>query len=183
MFERFTRSARAVTVAAQAEARRLGHGRIGAEHLLMALVAVDDGGLGSEVVRGLGVTTEAVEAEIARADRRGGLGPTDAEALESIGISVDEVSRRVEEAFGPGALRSARAEPRRRHIPFGDDAKRVMERSLREALKLKHNYIGTEHMLLAISADRGLAGGILETLGAAPLAVRAEVVKAVRRAS
>jgi ATP-dependent Clp protease ATP-binding subunit ClpA len=183
MFERFTQPAREVTVSAQAEARRLGHSRIGAEHLLLALVTTGDGGLGGEIVRGLGVTAESVEAEIAKADRRGGLGPTDAEALEAIGISLDEVSRRIEESFGPGALRAGREGRRRRHIPFGDDAKKVLERSLREALKLKHNYIGTEHILLALSADRGLAGGILETLGAAPLEVRAEVIKAVRRAS
>jgi ATP-dependent Clp protease ATP-binding subunit ClpA len=155
MFERFTQPAREVTVSAQAEARRLGHSRIGAEHLLLALVTTGDGGLG----------------------------PTDAEALEAIGISLDEVSRRIEESFGPGALRAGREGRRRRHIPFGDDAKKVLERSLREAVKLKHNYIGTEHILLALSADRGLAGGILETLGAAPLEVRAEVIKAVRRAS
>src|SRR3954469_1551154 len=160
MFERFTTSARAVTVAAQAEARRLGHGLIGAEHLLLALVTVDDGGLGKEIVRGLGVTAGAVEAEISKADRRGGLGPADAEALEAIGISVDEASRRVGEACGPGARRAARGERQRRHIPFSEDAKRVMERSLRETLKLKHNSIGTEHILLAISADCGLAGGI-----------------------
>jgi ATP-dependent Clp protease ATP-binding subunit ClpA len=184
MFERFTKSARAVTVGAQAGARRLGHNRIGAEHLLLSLVTTGDAGVGSEIVRALGVTAEGVEAEISKADRRGGLGPTDAEALEAIGINLDEVSAKIEEAFGPGALRPGQGERRRRrHIPFGDDAKKVLERSLREALKLKHNYIGTEHILLALSADRGLAGGILETLGAAPLAVRAEVIKAVRRAS
>ena len=54
------------------------------------------------------------------------------------------------------------------HLPFDHDAKAVLARSLREALELRHNYIGTEHLLLALSAnERGSAAAVLRQLGMA----------------
>jgi ATP-dependent Clp protease ATP-binding subunit ClpA len=182
MFERFTKAARQVVVGAQDEARRLGHGSIGTEHLLLGLVA--DDGIGGQILRELDVTRERVDAELDRTMGRGGLGPVDADALTSLGIDLDEITAKVEAVFGKGALRPDRGRPRARHLPFGNDAKKVLERSLREAVKLKHNYIGTEHILLALSSDRaGLGGELLESLGDRPLEVRARVTAALRRAS
>ena len=184
MFERFTRAAREATVQAQEQARRLGHDRIGTEHLLLGLLAAE-GGVAAKVLRGLGLTTAGVEAEVTKAHGRGGLGPADAEALATIGINLDQVRAHVEERFGPGALRPApsRRRGRGRHIPFTDEAKTTLERSLREALKLQHDHIGTEHMLLALTTDPALGGELLRSLGAAPPEVRAEVIMALRRAS
>ena len=67
-----------------------------------------------------------------------------AKALESLGISLDVVRQRVEEIIGRGQ------EAPSGHIPFTPRAKKVLELSLRESLQLGNNYIGTEHILLAL---------------------------------
>lgn len=105
MFERFTDQARNVVVDAQGEARELGHGWIGTEHLLLALLARPEVP-GVATLTRIGVTAaacrEAVAAIIGRAG--GGLDDDDAEALRGLGIDLDEVRRRAEETFGKGAL-------------------------------------------------------------------------------
>ena len=102
MFERFTAGARAIVVQAQENARRLGHGYIGCEHLLLA--AASTGEPAGAALRERGVTPEAVEAEIVR---RVGLGQAaglfsalDRDALASIGIDIDAVRAQIEAAFG-----------------------------------------------------------------------------------
>jgi ATP-dependent Clp protease ATP-binding subunit ClpA len=111
MFERFTGSARQVVVQAQANARRLGHDYIGAEHLLLATAAADEPA--SAVLRDQGVTPERIEAEMVRVIGRGypapadALGGLDREALAAIGIDLDAVRARLEAAFGPDALTRA----------------------------------------------------------------------------
>ena len=67
-----------------------------------------------------------------------------AKALESLGISLDAVRGQVEEIIGQGGSAPSG------HIPFTPRAKKVLELSLREALQLGHNYIGTEHILLGL---------------------------------
>src|SRR5919106_2320130 len=187
MFERFTDRARQVAVEAQVSARRLGHGRVGTEHILLGLLQSD--GLAAQVLAGLGVTSAAVEREVRAEVGRGPLGAGDAEALGTIGIDLDEVRRRVEASFGPGALnwRPGRRHPAWRppmlagHIPFSPRAKKVLELSLREALALKHRHIGTEHILLGLVREgEGLAMLVLVRLGAGPQAVRARVLDALR---
>jgi len=186
MFERFTDRARTVTVDAQAAARRLGHGHIGTEHLLLGLLEGD--GVAARVLAGLGITGAAVEREILAEVGRGPLGVGDAEALGAIGIDLDEVRRRMEATFGPGALywhpdpHCRRGRPRPGgHIPFTPRSKKVLELSLREALALKHKYIGTEHILLGLVREgEGLAMLILTRLGAGSQVVRARVLDALR---
>src|SRR5437870_521994 len=73
-----------------------------------------------------------------------------AKALESLGISLEAVRSQVEEIIGQG-----QAAPTG-HIPFTPRAKKVLELSLREALQLGHNYIGTEHILLGLIGDPGV---------------------------
>ena len=185
MFERFTDRARKVVTDAQVVARRLGHGHIGTEHLLLSMLEGD--GIAARVLGSLGVTAVAVEREVLAEVGRGPLGPGDAEALGAIGIDLDEVRRRIEASFGPGALQ--RHDPRCRrgrpgpggHIPFTPRAKKALELSLREALALKHNYIGTEHLLLGLVREgEGLAMLVLTRLGAGPQAIRARVLDALR---
>ena len=103
MFERFTDRARQVAIDAQVTARRLGHGWVGTEHILLGLLHGD--GIAARVLGGLGVTAAAVEREVLAEVGRGPLGTGDAEALGAIGIDLEEVRRRVEASFGPGALR------------------------------------------------------------------------------
>jgi ATP-dependent Clp protease ATP-binding subunit ClpA len=109
MFERFTADARAVVVQAQEHARRLGHGYIGCEHLLLAAAA--SGEPAATALREHGVTPEGVEAEIVRLAGLGqaaGLFSTlDRDALASIGIDIDAVRAQIEASFGPGALTRA----------------------------------------------------------------------------
>ena len=189
MFERFTDGARKAVTDAQVVARRLGHDRIGTEHVLLGLVEGD--GVAARVLGGLGVTSAAVEREILAEVGRGPLGSRDAEALGAIGIDLDEVRRRVEASFGKGALhwRPGRRHPAWRppmqggHIPFSPRAKKVLELSLREALALKHNHIGTEHILLGLVREgEGLAALVLTKLGADLEVVRARVLDELRRA-
>jgi ATP-dependent Clp protease ATP-binding subunit ClpA len=175
MFERFTARARESVVLAQAEARNLGHGHIGSEHVLMGMLRVKEA-LATSVLAGFDVTAEQVGARISEGvrDVQGLGGRPDPEALASIGIDLDEVRRRIEETFGPGALdRVGLGDERQRvwrvfpgHIPFTPGAKKVLELSLREALALRHNYIGTEHILLGMLREgRGGAARILREAG------------------
>src|SRR5713101_426413 len=79
-----------------------------------------------------------------------------AKALESLGISLEAVRSQVEEIIGQGQSAPTG------HIPFTPRAKKVLELSLREALHLGHNYIGTEHILLGLARENeGVAARIL----------------------
>jgi ATP-dependent Clp protease ATP-binding subunit ClpA len=188
MFERFTHEARNAVVAAQEEARRLGHDCVGTEHVLLALLRGD--GIAARVLGGLGIAADAVEQEVVTFVRPGPFGAADAEALGAIGIDLDEVRRRLEASFGPGALRWRPGRRGRRrgplpggHIPFSPRAKKVLELSLREAIRLKHNHIGPEHILLGVVREgEGLAALVLTRLGVDLDAVRARVVDELRRA-
>ena len=170
MFERFTHEARQVVVGAQGEARARKADSIRTEHLLAALYTQPES-LALTVLEGFGVDREAVLREIDRL-HPGGRPRIDAEALSTLGIDLDEVRRQVEEAFGPGALDRTRAAVGGRggrffgHIPVDRAAKEALELALREALRLQHNYIGTEHILLGlVHAEAGAAHHILATQG------------------
>ena len=175
MFERFTERARGTVVFAQEEARDLHHHHIDTEHLLLGLLR-DRTSVGYEALDRLGIRLDDVRSEVVRVAGEGHpvtLGEEDADALRVIGIDLDEVRRRVEEAFGEGALESIPSARRRRgrrracgplvgHVPFTPRAKKVLELALREAKSLRHDYIGTEHILLGLVREReGLAAGIL----------------------
>jgi Clp amino terminal domain, pathogenicity island component len=94
-----------------------------------------------------------------------------AKALESLGISLEAVRAQVEEIIGQGQQIPSG------HIPFTPRAKKVMELSLREALQLGHDYIGTEHILLGpIREGDGVAAQVLIRLGADLNRVRQQVI-------
>ena len=105
-FERFTEKARRVVVLAQQDARERGDGTIDTGHLLRALFAVPDN-LAALVLEGCAVRRADVEADLDRIRPAPGGGTSDAAALAALGIDLDEVRRRVEETFGPGALDAA----------------------------------------------------------------------------
>ncbi|MFC9531841.1 Clp protease N-terminal domain-containing protein [Streptomyces sp. NPDC056975] len=109
MFERFSPDARTVVVHTQEHARRLGHNHVGPEHLLLALVSLDQPA--SAVLREHGVTPEGVEEEIVRLVGLGAgsrlFGTLNRDALASVGIDIDAVRARIEESFGPEALARA----------------------------------------------------------------------------
>jgi len=148
MTERISGEARAAVVRAQEQARRLGQDFIGCEHLLYGVAGADDAA--GSVLRARGVTPERVEDQVAALLSRGrgrGLGrgrtaavragELDRGALAAIGIDIDAVRARVEEAFGPGSLDRAAAPRRNRvregHLRVTRQARRCIDRSMREA--------------------------------------------------
>lgn len=209
MFERFTTDARQVVTDAQREARGLGHTWIGTEHLLLAVLA----GPGSPVrdtLAELGVTYADVRAEVV--DELSG--PSgDEEALRDLGIDLDDVRRRVEASFGPGALDDqGRHHGRRRfgrrrrsaadrqaqvsgqsgssreraqlgHIPFTRRAKMSLELALREALRLHCKEISSAHLVLGIMRADGLAARAVAARGVTPDEVRRAVLDRLSRAA
>lgn len=185
MFERFTDHARTTVIDAQQQARALGHDWIGTEHLLLALTVGQ--GLGSIALRELGVDHERVRGAVLKLGSGGRVKDTgpDPQALETIGIDLDAVRRRVEETFGPGALERTRAgagrrDRRRGHVPFTRRAKTLLELSLREALALRHRHIGTEHILLAFARlPTALGTRVLADLGVNPDAIRRAALDAL----
>src|SRR5690348_11934796 len=95
-----------------------------------------------------------------------------AKSLESLGISLEGVRSQVEEIIGQGQQAPSG------HIPFTPRAKKVLELSLREALQLGHNYIGTEHILLGLIREgEGVAAQVLVKLGADLNKVRQQVIQ------
>ena len=101
-----------------------------------------------------------------------------AKALESLGIALEGVRQQVEEIIGQGQQAPSG------HIPFTPRAKKVLELSLREALQLGHNYIGTEHILLGLIREgEGVAAQVLVKLGASFDRVRQQVVQLLADAS
>jgi ATP-dependent Clp protease ATP-binding subunit ClpA len=140
VFERFTDRARQVLTLAQEEARLLNHSFIGTEHILLGLIR-EEGGVGAEALRSLGISLEAVRVKVE----------------EAIGIGGTEVN----------------GSP-----PFTPRAKKVLELSLREALQMNHSDIGTEHILLGLVREgEGVAATVLVRLGADLGRVRQQVLQ------
>ncbi len=97
-----------------------------------------------------------------------------AKALESLGISLDAMRQAVEGIIGRGA----QPLPASGHIPFTPRAKKVLELSLREALQLGHDYIGTEHILLGLIREGdGVAAQVLVDSGMDLNRVRQQVIE------
>jgi ATP-dependent Clp protease ATP-binding subunit ClpA len=175
MFERFTQPAREAVARAQEEARGLGHRYIGCEHLLVALAGAPNGDAAASAMRRAGLSADALRDAVA--DELPPPGALDARALAAIGIDLDEVRRRVEEAFGPGALERRRpCHPGRRPeqpgaLPFTPRSKKALELALRGAVARGDDHIGSEHVLIGVleaMAPDGPAACALARLGVPP---------------
>jgi ATP-dependent Clp protease ATP-binding subunit ClpA len=193
MFERFTDNARATVILAKAKATERGD-QIRPVYMLHALASAE--GVAARVLADLGLDADAVERQMDRtAPLRNPLEAEatsgDAEALATIGIDLDEIKRKVEESFGPGALRRT---PLANQGPLAwtgrmtltQESKRSLGLALKEARALRHNYIGTEHLLLGLlrTAERNYRGDFtpdtLRELGLDPALVRQRVLAALR---
>ena len=95
-----------------------------------------------------------------------------AKALASLNVSLEAVRRRIGEIIGQGESRPAG------HIPFTPRSKRTLELALREARRLNHDYIGTEHLLLGLIREgEGVAAHVLREFGASDRHVRDAVMR------
>jgi hypothetical protein len=184
----------------------LGVDEVRPVHLLLALT--EEGSGVRDVLAAHGITTDAVAdcLGVAPPAPPAPLGDDDAAALRSLGIDLDAIREAVERQFGEGALdadtasqqtaadgpaRSADDEDtwaaRRRfglggHIRFGRGAKKVLELSLREALRTGAREIRTEHIALGVlRADDEAVAMLLRTVGSDPRAVRADLEDRGRR--
>ena len=187
MFERFTEAARFAVISARTEAEELGAHSLDAGHLLLGVLG-DATGVAATVLRELGVDAEAVRTQLRPA------GPADTNALRTLGIDLDEVRRRAEASFGPGAL----DRPRRQrsglfgrrstggHLPLSKEARSALELSLRAALARHDRFMGTEHLLLGLlGTDRGSALRLLHSAGVGEdrAALEDRITEALRRAA
>jgi ATP-dependent Clp protease ATP-binding subunit ClpA len=206
MFERFTDKARKVVILARDQAMEQGDDQIRPVHMLYGLAATD--GVAGRVLTALGVDAAAVEREIERIGSAGtgapgsgaSAGPRgprdqaadDAEALAAIGIDLDEIRRKIEDSFGPGALERVPLTPRgplnwTGRLPMNDQAKMSLALALKEVRALHHTYIGTEHVLLGLLrvTERYPHGDFavvtLPDLGLDPARLRARVLDELRQ--
>lgn len=190
MFERFTDQAGAVVVEAQQQARSLGDSEIRAEHVLLALLTAS---ASTNAALDADRDTHVQALQAAPRNERETAALSDVEALRAIGVDLDEVRRRAEDAFGPGALdqpvRRRRSLLRRYdvstggHLPFARPAKQALAASVRAAVELGDTCIGADHLLLGLLADDAAAvPELLRRLGVDPAGVRAEVTARSRAA-
>ncbi|MEV4611165.1 Clp protease N-terminal domain-containing protein [Kitasatospora sp. NPDC049258] len=189
MLERFTASARQVVVRARAEAAELGHGHIGGEHLLLAVLA-DPADPAAAVLVEAGLDHETARAAVLRLVGGGMDGP----ALATIGVDLDAVREAVEAVFGEGALDAQPEEPaaRRRgwfrsgearggRSPFTAGARKTLELALREAVRLESGRIATGHLLLGLLREgEGLGAKVIADHGLDFTAVRGAVEATLR---
>jgi ATP-dependent Clp protease ATP-binding subunit ClpC len=139
MFERFTERARQVIIFGQDEARSLGHGHVGTEHLLLGLIREEDG--------------------------------LAARVLGSSGIEISAARDVVSEIIGDGGNPDPGAT-----LPFTPRAKDALEGALHQALEMGHNYIGTEHILMALLADnQGAASQVVQSFDLDPERINEEL--------
>jgi ATP-dependent Clp protease ATP-binding subunit ClpA len=191
VFERFTPDARQVVVRAQQEARSFAHPWIGTEHLLLGVLAAPDSA-GAAVLAQFGVTLHTARAALVALIGRGGFCASDAAALRTVGIDLDQVRRAAEATFGPGALdrppvwRCRRRSPFRRRgcrlgdasgeLPFMPRAKRALERARTEADRTRAGELDVDHLLLGLLDPKGnMAVEVIRHLGADPELIRARV--------
>ena len=196
MFERFTDKARTVVILAKAKATERGD-QIRPVYMLYALASAE--GVAARALASLGVDADSVEGlfdrtALLRSPLEGEATSGDAEALAAIGIDLDEIKRRIEESFGPGALERV---PLAQQGPLNwtgrmtltRESKQSLAFAVKEARAMHHNYIGTEHLLLGLlsTAERNPRGEFtpdsLRELGIDPAQARQRVLDELRHAS
>jgi ATP-dependent Clp protease ATP-binding subunit ClpA len=195
VFERFTRDARTVVVSAIDLCATLDADEVRPVHLLLALTA--DGNGARDLLAAHGITEDAVGAALGapRPTPPDPLGDEDAAALRSLGIDLDAIREAVDKQFGEGALEGAPSassdgvDPddvdidvlRRRFslggsVKFGRGAKKVLELSLREAIRVHAREIRSEHIALAVlRTDDDAVRMLLGSLGVDVAALRADL--------
>ncbi len=167
MFERFTKEARSAVERGVVVAREVGAAEVRPGHLLTALLT--EGSAATGAIGAQAAETVLAALTMQRSRLVDGLDGDDAEALRVLGIDLHDVVRRMDDLGG-------RQSSRRGHLPFSRPAKKSLELSLREALRLGDRSIGTEHLLLGLvrSGDRTVLDA-LWAAGLSPVDVRTAV--------
>jgi ATP-dependent Clp protease ATP-binding subunit ClpA len=142
VFERFTDEARQAVVRAQEEARTLHAEEIEPVHLLLALTR--DTGRGGTALAAAGVDHASLRTALEP-------GALDAGVLAAVGVDLDQVRATAEAVFGPGALDRGRREVSG-HLPFTGASKRVLQESLRAAVRQGERRLDSGHVLLGVLA-------------------------------
>ncbi|WP_040792853.1 Clp protease N-terminal domain-containing protein [Nocardia paucivorans] len=157
-FGKFTERARAVVVASQEAARISGGKQIGPVHLVLGLLTEPDA-LAARLIVDQGISAEALEAAAIAA------------------AVTPEAEADASDKLTGAALRAAVASGKMRGlVPFDTGAKKVLELTFREALRLGHNYVGTEHILLALLENEN-GTGLLSGLGLVKSAVEGRLLE------
>jgi ATP-dependent Clp protease ATP-binding subunit ClpA len=177
MFERFTKDARRVVADAITVAQDTTASETRPEHLFRALLD-DESSIAVVVLEQSGATVTELRDELDRRRMRyvDGLDEEDAEALATIGIDLDEVVRRIDDNLGGRSGR--RGTPR-----LSRGSKKVLELALREAVAMRHDYIGSEHLLLGLVRENDRV--VHDTLAAfdiTPAQLRTRIAEAARKA-
>lgn len=179
MFQKLTAGARSVLRAASERSAQAGVPEIRAEDLLLPLFDRPDLAAGAALAAlGLPAHRAAVEQALADATRRGGLSRLDAQALAALGIDLDAVLERAEDAHGEGALAAgagraaARGRRRPQYRALSGEARAVIVRAVREAEEQGDKQVGDRHLLLALAATPGVVADVLAGHGAAPAEIR-----------
>jgi hypothetical protein len=164
-FSRFTPRARNSVSAAAEEARERGHDNVFPEHMVLGMLREPEG-LAVKAVEALGVSTETVRQAVLAAMPPAASGERPPGASPTAGASPAAGGQQAAVA-GPGTGgQQAVGEASDGKIPFARRSKKAMELAVREALRLGHNYIGTEHLLLGVlEEEEGSGGTTLSRLG------------------
>jgi ATP-dependent Clp protease ATP-binding subunit ClpA len=173
MFEQFEPAARQACFDARAEAGRAGQDKVGAEHMLLGLLA--EPGPAADALTAAGLDLDGLRARIPRGDRD--TSPDlDAGALATLGIDLDAVRRAADAAFGRGALDRAAGAGRLR-LRFADDARQSLAGAVKQTHHLGQRQITTGHLLLGILDQKGnVAISVLSQSGTDLGALRADVL-------
>ncbi|MEU3623561.1 ATPase [Amycolatopsis coloradensis] len=165
MFERFSPEAREIVLGSQRVASDEKSANVDALHLLTSLSQ------NTSLLTTLGCPAGELSDDLRRVRRRGGMSDADVEALTGFGIDVEHIVERVEQTHGEGALTGG-TRSKRGHRPFTPEAKKVLEKCLREAVDVGDKRIDAEHFLLALTSIPGVAADVLAQRGIDHLAVR-----------
>ena len=160
------RPAEPFLLAGARQSQGFGHEYVGTEHVLLA-IAEEPGTRAARALARLGLTGDVVRGDVERIVGTS-LDPTppaiDPDALATLGIDLDEVRRRVEEAFGPGALETARCRC------IAPRLKQALERAVAEA---GEQPLGAEHVLVSLAAvEDSVAARILDAHGVSAAKLR-----------
>lgn len=167
MFERFTAQARSAVEGARDAAVARGDGHVGPEHLLLALAAPGSGPAAG-VLADQGVAHEELLRQADRLARRPSVvTEQDLAVLSDLGIDGEGLLQKAHDEWSAadpvGAGQPARRRP---GVPYTATAKKCLECSLREAVRLRDKYIGTEHLLLGLLRQGGVGCDLLTAAGA-----------------